>query len=918
MEHGPAEETAALFERFRDRGDTRALTEVFDRTAPELLALAGHLTRDVAEAEDLLQECFLVAIQKARRWDPSRPLLPWLAGILIREARKQRRRASRRAPDDGRAAGSAPEASRAAIDGELREAVESALERLPPKYAEVLHAHLFEGVPAREIAVRLGRAPGTVRVQLHRGFELLRRALPRGLALGALAVCAPRGLGAVRRAVSAQAAAHASTAAAAGTALSALSTLAPLAVKTKTWIVASMLALAGAGALWIGTDSASGVREAEPAADVAQDAGPAPAVRAQTLTPETRRSEASHDVDGPVSARAAPEHVETDVVDVRHVVLRGVLHAEPPPEPTEFELEVSVRHHSDRSVHHTLHGPGSFEVALDALTTPSEAHGRELLVIVRAEGYRPYSAYVGHESPTGDPLVFSVELKPARIRLTLRGRLLDANSGVPERPYVGFLPTRSRVPLQYQSMNTAQVDDEGRFELSLVDEEGDGGLLLAIGEGHASIAVDPWTTEAALAADDVLDLGDLVLEPGARISGVATREGSPMPAHSEVHAVLPYRPSPFSLQSHDLVLEDGRLARRAAEARVDADGRFELLGLEPGLEYHLVVVPYGEFPAYRALDAVGTPTRAPADGVQLDWGLRPLRLLVRSAGDPVPEPRVRATVPPDDPRRVLPAMMWGGFEIPVRGDGEGLVELWIARRGALHLDVSAPGHESREVLVDPTILPQDGEFVVELAPGDETAELVVRLLGPDPEETTGGSAYLIPIDTDRGLDLVGPITVTDGVARFEDLVPGAGQVAFHLILPTRQGYDTLPFFDSDVGSIEIEPLRPGERREIPLELPIGGRIELRLVGRDPALPPPELEVLDEAGTATRPQLLAPAPHGHETREAWTDDGPCLLGSSLPPGRYTVRQVGEAYAEDELELVVRERAVTRATFSLRPR
>src|SRR5262249_29337843 len=67
--------------------------------------------------------------------------------------------------------------------------------------------HHLRGV---EIARALERPPETVRSQLHRGLELLRKALPRGLAVPALALAATgafagRGLAAVRAAVHAQA-----------------------------------------------------------------------------------------------------------------------------------------------------------------------------------------------------------------------------------------------------------------------------------------------------------------------------------------------------------------------------------------------------------------------------------------------------------------------------------------------------------------------------------------------------------------------------------------------------------------------------------------------------------------------------------------------------------------------------------------
>ena len=48
------------------------------------------------------------------------------------------------------------------------------LMRLPGKYREVIHLHYIEGYRIAEIAEMLGRKESTVKVQLHRGRELLR------------------------------------------------------------------------------------------------------------------------------------------------------------------------------------------------------------------------------------------------------------------------------------------------------------------------------------------------------------------------------------------------------------------------------------------------------------------------------------------------------------------------------------------------------------------------------------------------------------------------------------------------------------------------------------------------------------------------------------------------------------------------
>ena len=94
----------ALFRRFCEKGDGRALAAVFDATSKELLELACHLVRDPSEAEDLVQAAFLTAIAKSERYDGRSPVQAWLYGILWREAAKtRRRRVARRSSGASRA-----------------------------------------------------------------------------------------------------------------------------------------------------------------------------------------------------------------------------------------------------------------------------------------------------------------------------------------------------------------------------------------------------------------------------------------------------------------------------------------------------------------------------------------------------------------------------------------------------------------------------------------------------------------------------------------------------------------------------------------------------------------------------------------------------------------------------------------------
>lgn len=173
-----------LFERFRREGDAGALGAVFDATAADLLRIARRITRDRAEAEDLLQSTFLAAIEGAKSFERGRSLRPWLIGILVRQAGLARRRRSRGTEILAEPASTAEAPGELAADRELVEAVTIALSKLPASDREVLVPLLLDGRRAVDIARELERRPDTVHMRIHRGLARLRRLLPAGFALG--------------------------------------------------------------------------------------------------------------------------------------------------------------------------------------------------------------------------------------------------------------------------------------------------------------------------------------------------------------------------------------------------------------------------------------------------------------------------------------------------------------------------------------------------------------------------------------------------------------------------------------------------------------------------------------------------------------------------------------------------------------
>lgn len=239
--HAPEDRLYADFQR---TGDPGTLGEVYDLVSAELLHVALHLTGHPADAEDLLQSTFIVAIERAAEFDTTKRVRPWLMGILANRARLLRARAARQAdPERVRVEQSADAGPVERLEGlELDERLDEALQRVPKPFRTVLILRLRHGMSAVEIAHALGRPPGTVRSQMARGLEVLKRELPSSIVGASLAalVTQGRGLAAVREAIVAHAtsvqpalaAAAGATAAPAGSFL--LATTGALAVKNVT------------------------------------------------------------------------------------------------------------------------------------------------------------------------------------------------------------------------------------------------------------------------------------------------------------------------------------------------------------------------------------------------------------------------------------------------------------------------------------------------------------------------------------------------------------------------------------------------------------------------------------------------------------------------------------------------------------
>lgn len=129
-----------------------------------------------ADVDDLAQEVFLQAWRQLRALRDPLAFGGWLRQIALHQSADHLRRGHYTEPLDAIAA----EAPPAGANDRDSWFLLAEVRRLPDAYRETLLMRFVEGLTGPEIAELTGLTPGSVRVNLHRGVELLRARLKGG------------------------------------------------------------------------------------------------------------------------------------------------------------------------------------------------------------------------------------------------------------------------------------------------------------------------------------------------------------------------------------------------------------------------------------------------------------------------------------------------------------------------------------------------------------------------------------------------------------------------------------------------------------------------------------------------------------------------------------------------------------------
>lgn len=188
---GPAARRGFSDEELVDRvraGHSAMFGVLIDRYHRRLYCLALRILRNDAEAEDALQDAYVLALTRLDQFAGRSSFFTWMARITMNEAftrirqrqRTQRLAAAVESPGNAHriyAPVESPE--QGAIRREMDKLLASGVRNLPERYRTVFAMRELEELSTMDAARSLGVTEECVKTRLHRARELLKKRLAR-------------------------------------------------------------------------------------------------------------------------------------------------------------------------------------------------------------------------------------------------------------------------------------------------------------------------------------------------------------------------------------------------------------------------------------------------------------------------------------------------------------------------------------------------------------------------------------------------------------------------------------------------------------------------------------------------------------------------------------------------------------------
>jgi RNA polymerase sigma-70 factor, ECF subfamily len=169
---------ALLVERVR-QGNAESYGELVTRHMRRAFAIAFRVVEHRQDAEDVVQDAFIRALERIDTLERGRPFRPWFYRIVVNQSlnlrRSRRVRTTEPIPEGAAARDTLPD--RVAEQSLLRDRLRAALDTLPEKQRTIVQLADLEDMTSAEIGIVMDMPDGTVRWHLHQARRALRSVL---------------------------------------------------------------------------------------------------------------------------------------------------------------------------------------------------------------------------------------------------------------------------------------------------------------------------------------------------------------------------------------------------------------------------------------------------------------------------------------------------------------------------------------------------------------------------------------------------------------------------------------------------------------------------------------------------------------------------------------------------------------------
>lgn len=165
------------------KGDRTAFAALYDQTSPRLFGICLRMLRDRGQAEEVLQDTYLIVWQRAETFDPERALaLTWLSAVTRHRVIDRLRQTRESLIDDDflhSFADEGPNPQGRAESSELGRRLQDCLEKLDAQKSSLIREAFYTGITYCELAERMAMPLGTIKSWIRRSLLELKSCLEK-------------------------------------------------------------------------------------------------------------------------------------------------------------------------------------------------------------------------------------------------------------------------------------------------------------------------------------------------------------------------------------------------------------------------------------------------------------------------------------------------------------------------------------------------------------------------------------------------------------------------------------------------------------------------------------------------------------------------------------------------------------------